>query len=294
MNELDQAHNNLNTLIKAKLKINPGLESVERRSEYGAMINTFHRGFEKQIADFLKSDVWKQLDERFHAHATKADPNPPYRLWTDADFKGVQVIVDDNLDPLADVQPTESNDHNMTDMFGDFLILVFNLGGQDFLNKHNIPKTFNLTNENISDSVKSQASASFSGLDETTSQWIVDQIATGRQNGMSDSDIADSIRDQVPQTYINRAERIVRTETARMVGQSEHVTATKNGASHKEWVTVGDGGVCDLCEGNEAVGTIGIDQRFPSGDSLEPAHPNCRCLVEYLFTPFMSSIWSGN
>lgn len=285
MNELDRTHEDLNNLIKGKLKINPGLESVERKPEFGKMINVFHFGFQIQMDKFLKSDVWEDINKKFHPVSEKAD-----RLFTDADFAGIQVIVNDNLEPLYQIQPQNEN-HNMTDLFSDFLILVFNLGGQDFLNKHNIPSTFNLTNNGIRDSITQSAKANFSGMDDTTSKWIVDQIAYGRQSGMSNSDIADMIHDQVPQTYLNRAERIVRTETSRMVGESEHITAKKNGASHKEWVTVG--GACDDCLDNESVGMIGIDQAFPSGDSREPAHPNCRCLVEYQFTPFMGSVWQG-
>lgn len=289
MNELDKAHDNLNRLVKAKLKINPGLESVERRSEYGAMIDYFFIAFRKQINEFVKSDVWKEIENKLHPVGEKISKAEPF---SDDDFKGIQIIVDDYIPELA-VQKPKKNDDNISDMFADFLLLVFNLGGQDFLNKHNIPSTFSLTNESIKEDVKKEAKSLFSGIDESTSKWIVDQIADGRERGLSNEQIIYNIKDSVPETYLNRAERIVRTETSRMVGESEHITAKKNGASHKEWMTVSDGGVCPICEDNESVGMIGIDQNFPSGDSREPAHPNCRCLVEYTFTPFMSSIWSG-
>ena len=64
------------------------------------------------------------------------------------------------------------------------------------------------------------------------------------------------------------------------------------GASEKEWVTVGDSGVCDLCTGNAAVGSIPIAAFFPSGDQVSPAHHRCRCNIAYSGVSRKSLYWS--
>jgi hypothetical protein len=280
MSALDRAQDEVESLLKRRLKINPGLEAVERHKAYGQTRELLAQSMKSQVSELLRSDLFKDIDTALGPVVVKAD-----RVGTESDDIEVQDAV------LANIKKTQDD---VARAFSDFLILVFNMGGQDFLNKHNIPATFELTNPEVIDSVKATGKLVLSGVDDTTASWVADQIIQGRADGLSNADIASNIRDAVPDTYDGRAERIVRTETSRMVGHSENLTATNNGASHKEWVTVSDGGVCSICQGNEDAGTIGLDSAFPSGDQQEPAHPNCRCLVEYHFTPFMGSIWAGN
>ena len=280
MSELDRVQANLNTLIKRRLKINAGLEAVEKHPEYSAMIHKFKSAMSEQVHDLLSSDLFKEIDGALGA-VKKAQE----RIDSESDYLEIQDAVANNIKPLIT--------HKVADAFTNFMILIFNLGGQDFLNKQNIPATFELTNGEITTQVKTKSLARIKGLDDTTQKWVTDQISIGRSSGLSNADIADNIRIAIPDTYAARAERIVRTETSNMVGESEHTTATRNGASNKEWVVVDDGGVCPICENNEKAGMIGVDGMFPSGDMFEPAHPNCRCVVEYVFTPFQGTIWHG-
>lgn len=80
----------------------------------------------------------------------------------------------------------------------------------------------------------------------------------------------------------SRAQMIARTETrmAQMAGQ--YGAARAMGATHKQWTTSRDDLVSEECEANEADGVIPIEQQFSSGDDAPPAHPNCRCVVNYL------------
>lgn len=276
MSELDHAHDELLKAARARLKINPGLESVLARKEVKEIEEMVNDEMRIQVYELLRSPMFESIDEAIG----KAE----VRVYTESDELEVEDAVREEMDDLAD---------RVGETFADFLILVFNLGGQDFLNKHNIPATFDLKNKSVLNAVQAKARSTLAGVDDTTVKWVRDQIMDGKRAGFSNAQIADSIRDAVPQTYEGRAERIVRTETSHMVGESEQITADRNGAGHKEWVTVGDGTVCPICEANEGVGIIGIDEVFPSRDLHEPAHPNCRCLVEYIFTPFMGSTWHG-
>lgn len=278
MSQLDKEIGDLDDAVKRHLEINPGLESVLGRKEVKAMTKAFRKAMIAQVKALLKTDIFDQIEARIHTTG-KADPIP-----TESDELEVRDVVEQNIEPL--------DKHDVSDAFVDFLIIIFNFGGQDFLNKHNIPATFELTNEPVKNRVKANARQTIKGVDDTTIKWVSDQIMEGRASGLAPSQIADKIRDAVPQTYEGRAERIVRTETSYMVGESEHITAKNNGASHKEWVTVGSS-ACDICQENEMAGQIGIGEAFPSGDLQEPAHPNCMCVVEYVFTPFMGTIWHG-
>ena len=283
MSELDRELDALEDVVKRHLKINPGLESVERHAEYKKNHKHVERSMKEQVDELLDSNLFTDIDNAIGS-LTKATAPKPDRVMTESDELEIQDAVIKNMKPLSE---------KIGETFADFMILVFNLGGQDFLNKHNIPATFDLEDEQIIEAIKTQTLKAITGIDDTTRQWVKDQIVAGREAGLSNSDIADSIREVVPKTYEGRADRIVRTETSHMVGQSEHVTAQKNGASHKEWVTVNDGSVCPICEGNAAAGFIGFNETFPSGDLHEPAHPNCRCLVDYQFTPAMGTTWHG-
>lgn len=286
MSELDKAHDHLGQLIKGTLEINPGLESILAIKPVKKISKDLEAAFHKQIEALLKSDVWKKIDAAIGPPShpiTKADKIP-----TESDDLELYDAVYGAITPVGN---QKQDDRRFSDMFADFMLLIFNYGGQDFLNQQNIPATFELTNPAVIDHVKSTSGTVLKGVDETTTKWIVDQIKAGRDAGLTHPEIADTIREAVPPTYANRAETIVRTETSRMVGESQHITAQNNGASHKEWLTVG--GACPICVANEDAGQIGIQEAFPSGDTWVPAHPNCKCKCEYVFTPFMGSIWHG-
>lgn len=84
----------------------------------------------------------------------------------------------------------------------------------------------------------------------------------------------------------SRAEAIARTETATAIGQGRRASAMTQGQDEKRWVTAGDDSVDanaagQPCRDNEAAGWMPLTQGFPSGHDTIPAHPRCRCDVEY-------------
>ena len=275
MGILDKLHNHIDGLLKGTLEINPGLETIYKNRKFKKTNNSLDRDMRKQVLDLMDNrDFFKDIDNRLG----KAD-----EIWTESDEIEVQEAVEAHMKKL------DTDDEQAYLIL--FLMWVYNQGGQDFINKHNLLRDFNLRNPDIIRNLEVQTKTVLKGIDDTTTKWVTEQIVEGRKAGQPYEYIADQIRDVVPETYEGRAERIVRTETSRVVGQAEHETAHRNGASHKQWVTVG--GACPICLDNESQGIIGINEIFSSGDYMEPAHPNCRCLVEYVFTPFMGSVWSG-
>ena len=278
MQILDRIQNHINDTLKAIGVTNTVLNSVGRSKPYKYMLTDFSESIKKQIDKIVN----EHLFEVIHSQISKVDV-----IFTENDESVILKTVQEEI-----------KKHPISDFVSDtvvagYLISIFEKGGQSFLDKHNLPKTFKLTNETIREIIKQRPAVLFKGIDETTSKWISDQIVVGKKSGVSNQDLIDTITDEVPSYSEFRAETIVRTESASMIGQSEQVTASKNGASHKDWMTAEDDRVSDECMANEAQGTIGIDSRFVSGAFVPPQHPNCRCVVNYQFTPYQGFIWNG-
>lgn len=78
-----------------------------------------------------------------------------------------------------------------------------------------------------------------------------------------------------------RAPLIGRVESSSMVNTVIRIGAEMAGYAYKQWQTVGDDRVEEVCAENEAAGAIPIDERFDSGDFEPPTveHPGCRCIL---------------
>lgn len=278
MTKLDRIQTETDIMLRAIGVPNSKMASIGRSKNYKLMVREFDVAIKKQIEAVMN-------DELFHNIHSKISKNDD--IFTESDEIEIQESVHE-----------EVRKHPLSDFISDalvtgYLIWVFEKGGQAFLDKHNLPKTFSLKNKTVAQDIENKTQYLFKGLDDTTSKWIGDQVVSGKKTGVSNSDIVDAITEKLPTYPAYRAETIVRTESAQMVGNSEHITAVKNGASHKYWLTANDARVSDECMANQAQGSIGVNQRFTSGAMVEPQHPNCRCVVNYEFTPFMGTIWAG-
>lgn len=278
MSKLNKLQNEINKALRDIGLKDSVLESLGKSKEFKLIVRHFRQGIEKQLDTVIDEELFATIKSAIG----KADD-----IWTESDSLEVQDAVNKKM-----------KKHPIIDFVSDvliasYLLYVFNKGGQNFLDKKNIPAEFELTNEPMITSIESEPATIFSGMDETTSKWISDQIIAGKSGGLSTDEIVDGITDSIPDLATYRANTIVRTETAKYVGQAEHVTAVKNGASHKSWQTADDDRVSDECMANEDEGVIGIQEAFVSGASYPPQHPNCRCVVDYKFTPFQGTIWNG-
>jgi len=83
-----------------------------------------------------------------------------------------------------------------------------------------------------------------------------------------------------------RAERIERTELAKAYNWSSHETMKdliRRGLIKEPirvWETAGDNRVCSVCSGNDGI-KVKMEEAFPTGHSMPPIHPNCRCTIVY-------------
>jgi hypothetical protein len=78
-----------------------------------------------------------------------------------------------------------------------------------------------------------------------------------------------------------RSETIARTELSAAANATAldyaHAVADGGIAMTKSWLTGGNS--CDICQGNEDDGPLGLDETFSSGDDACPGHPSCVCTL---------------
>lgn len=278
MSTLDKLQNEIELALRSIGVEDTPLYALGKSKEYKLMYEKFQKAITEQIDDVVN----EQLFELIHSKISKVDD-----IFTESD----EIEIYEST--LEEVAKNPISNYISDTLILGYLITVFEKGGQNFLNKHNLPKNFVLTNENIKSVIKSRPAKLFKGMDESTSKWISNQISDGKKLGIDNKQIVEVIREKIPTYTEFRAETVVRTESAVQLADAEQMTAERNGASHKDWVTAGDDRVSDECYANEAQGTIGIKSAFTSGAFVPPQHPNCRCVLDYYFTPFQGFIWSG-
>lgn len=104
------------------------------------------------------------------------------------------------------------------------------------------------------------------------------------QSGMSPEAIKKQLEREKEKLLRERRETIARTETAEATSTARRFEAEARGAKWKYWITTADERLCDICAGNEADGVIPFEATFSGGTRDVPAHPNCRCTVQYVST----------
>jgi len=76
-----------------------------------------------------------------------------------------------------------------------------------------------------------------------------------------------------------RARLVAITESTRAFAEANMMLWRNAGyVEGTEWRIVG-GPVCELCQMNSDAGVVAMDHPYPSGDTLPPAHPGCRCYL---------------
>jgi SPP1 gp7 family putative phage head morphogenesis protein len=121
-------------------------------------------------------------------------------------------------------------------------------------------------------------------VDSLTTQQAkrLEKFAKDLQNmGLTDEQIKAKTERMRQSLLKERKENIARTETRYAIEEAQKTQAKAAGKNWKQWITVGDDRVSDICRGNEAQGWIAIDDLFKSGAGQPPGHVNCRCTVAY-------------
>lgn len=106
---------------------------------------------------------------------------------------------------------------------------------------------------------------------------LAQALADGLANGDSVDTLARSLRGVLDDPAW--AELVATTETTRAMSYATQQTYLTNGIALNDWLTAEDQRVCVACDQNEAYGDVPVGQDFPSGQSMPPAHPACRCAL---------------
>lgn len=161
----------------------------------------------------------------------------------------------------------------------EYIRKAMEAGGQNAYSVLNIKAAFELKNEVFSDYFAERENYLIDSVNESTKDFIVGKIVSGKMAGYNNAQIADTISSMIDDISDYRADTIVNTEVANAMQQAEIHTYYDQGIEKKTWVTSEDDLVDDECA--ELDGEIvGIGDNFSSGDSTPPLHPNCRCYIQ--------------
>jgi hypothetical protein len=120
------------------------------------------------------------------------------------------------------------------------------------------------------------------GLDANRQAQLDNYKAELQEQGLSASEIEDLVEKRKDELIADRAMTISQNEIGKAIEAGAFDNARGRGATHKVWIPVFAGNVCEDCLANAEQGPIGINDSFGSGDDFGQAHPNCHCTVAYL------------
>lgn len=164
---------------------------------------------------------------------------------------------------------------------GDYLKWATVQGGQQALDTLNIKGQFK-PNPKTAKMLADRENYLIDSVDDTTKDYIVDQLSQGHAAQMTNAEIAQQIHDDIPEISKFRANMITNTETANATMQAELQTYQEQGVTKKVWVLSEDIG--DECGENADEGAIDVGDDFSSGDDAPPAHPNAVLAGSTFFT----------
>jgi SPP1 gp7 family putative phage head morphogenesis protein len=145
-----------------------------------------------------------------------------------------------------------------------------------------------VTNINIgfdsnSPRIKNAANDILGKLKSMTDKTSVEDLRGIITDSIQKQETVDQLKRKISERFTQyqgyRSERIARTEAANAYGRASLEYYKEAGITKKQWYTMNDDRVAEICYGNQYEGAIDIHQSFSSGVQNEPNHVNCRCSV---------------
>lgn len=183
----------------------------------------------------------------------------------------------------ADIPPTSVGDYLdgiVIEGLEGFLSWAGNLGTQNGVKELHLDTSFDEKSPEFVKYLSDRSNYLIQSVDNTTKDWLVGLISEGKNQAMTNEEVAAEIADQMPSISSVRADMIARTEVANAMQQGELDVYRQQGVEKKSWQVFGD--ACEICEENDSQ-VVGVDETFNSGDDAPPAHPNCRCFIQAVF-----------
>lgn len=119
-------------------------------------------------------------------------------------------------------------------------------------------------------------------INETTAEELARVLKEGLAAGDAYTALADRIKEVYAKAETFRAEMIARTEVVAAANAGSAEAYKQAGIERHEWLAIIDNSTsdeCIACDGK--VEKLG--EPFPSGETLPPNHPNCRCTTVPVF-----------
>ncbi len=99
-------------------------------------------------------------------------------------------------------------------------------------------------------------------------------LSTGLIQGKNSNELARLLRKRF-NVKISDAQRLMRTELARVQIAAQQKSYEANGFDEYEYITCGIGDACDTCRALD--GKVFLIKKMNAGDNAPPMHPNCHC-----------------
>ena len=209
------------------------IDKAPKENEYRKMVGVLKHGFIVQTEHSLEA-ILNKVESRITKSDTDDDEDDDE--LTDAEKKAILHIVKEETDSLDSFIDTTA--------LVAFYVWAYNLGGENFLRSLGVPLTFDLKDKRVLGQIEQHVELLIKGLDQTTHNLVAEKIQQGIESGLNTKEVADSIREWIPETYTGRAETVARTETSRMVNTAQFEAASQNGAMGNVWVTQGADDEC--------------------------------------------------
>jgi len=189
-----------------------------------------------------------------------------------ASFTKMEKAIGDDVD-------SEMPQVDIPDLVG-YLKWSFGYGASNAARKLGLA-SFQMTNQKFMDILGDREAYIIDSLDNTTKDWLINTIINGKDQLLTNAEIASQISDEYDAISDERANTIVNTEVANASMQGELQTYDENGITQKVWVTSEDEMTCPDCADMDGE-IVNADENFSSGDDAPPLHPNCRCYLNGL------------
>lgn len=202
--------------------------------------------------------------------------------------------VQDEVNGMLDDMP---ENEELADIIANGGETVYKKGAKTSYTKFSmadIGMNFDLVNPYAVDYLKAKKTLHLSdyrgSIKRTTKKQILKILTEAAETGQSYQETGKKIRAQGSSGVFSRfrSEMIATNEIRHAYEEGNHkmIDLYKNETGtiiQKMWLTKQDSQVTEECAANEAVGWIGWEEHFPSGDEISPRgnHPRCRCSMGY-------------
>ena len=274
------------------------LKNIKDEKEYDKKIKEIYQRMMDEVQSEINNFYAKYAKDTgiTMAEAKKRASNLDMEVYS---RKAKQYVEEKNFSQQAN---DEMKLYNLTMKVNRLELLKANIGlalvsGHDELEKYMDNLLENRTLDEIqrqagilgstildnADTVHSIVNASFHNATFSDRIWMHQDLlkydlesllASGLIQGKNPNELARLLRKRF-NVKISDAQRLMRTELARVQIAAQQKSYEANGFDEYEYITCGIGDACDTCRSLD--GKVFLLNRMNVGDNAPPVHPNCHC-----------------